>query len=491
VELCGVGDAGLARAVTRTAWLAVLAGITLIRLVAAALVPLAPDEAYYWLWSQHLQAGYYDDAPLIAVWIRAGTMLLGHGALGIRLLSPLGAACGTLLIWRAGEDLFPHRSAGLMAAVLLNATLILNAGAVITTPDTPLLLFWTATLAAAARWHATRDDRWFPVAGAMAGLAFEAKYTGVLILAAVGLWLLVTAEGRAALRRPLAWCGLGLAVVLFMPVVWWNAVHHWVSFAKQGGRAAHLAPADALANLAALVGGQIGLVTPGVFVLVTIGSIAAVRARTASAVLVWLSVVVPGAVFAEHVLSGAVQPNWPAIMIPGAVLAAAGVATGFTRRYILPAAALGAAMSALVYVQAIAAPIPLPVRRDPTALQLAGWRQLARAVADEARARGVSTIAAADYGLVAEFAHDAPPGLAIAGVGARWQYFGRLPMRGKTKVLLVVPSYMPRPVVAVFGDAVRLASVRRERGGTVIETYSVYEARFMPTEPSAVMREAR
>jgi 4-amino-4-deoxy-L-arabinose transferase and related glycosyltransferases of PMT family len=235
VELRGLGDAGLARAVTRNGWLAALAGITLIRLLAAALVPLAPDEAYYWLWSQHLQPGYYDDAPLIAVWIRAGTALLGNGPLGIRLLSPLGAACGTLLIWRAGEDLFPDRKAGLIAAILLNATLVLNAGAVITTPDTPLLLFWTATIAAAARWHASRDDRWFLAAGAMAGLAFESKYTGVLILAAVGLWLLVTAQGRAALRRPLPWCGLALAIALFMPVVWWNAVHHWVSFAKQGG----------------------------------------------------------------------------------------------------------------------------------------------------------------------------------------------------------------------------------------------------------------
>lgn len=476
---------------TRNGWLAALAGVTLIRLLAAALVPLAPDEAYYWLWSQHLQPGYYDDAPLIAVWIRAGTALLGNGPLGIRLLSPLGAACGTLLIWRAGEDLFPDRNAGLIAAIMLNATLVLNAGAVITTPDTPLLLFWTATIAAAARWHASRDDRWFLAAGAMAGLAFESKYTGVLILAAVGLWLLVTAQGRAALRRPLPWCGLALAIALFMPVVWWNAVHHWVSFAKQGGRTTHLAPEDAFANLAALVGGQIGLVTPGIFVLATIGVIAALRTRTAAASLVWLSVVVPGAVFAEHVVSGAVQPNWPAIMIPGAALAAAGVATRITRRYLVPAAALGAAMSALVYVQAIAAPLPLPVRRDPTALQLAGWRHLAAVVGEEARSQHLAIVAASDYGLVAELAHDAPPSLTIAGTGPRWQYFGRPGLRTPTRLLLIAPSYMPRPDAPNFTEVVRLASVRRLRHGAVIETYSVYEAMFMPTEPSAVMRPSR
>jgi len=38
-----------------------------VRLVAAALVPLAPDETYYWDWSRHLAGGYFDHPPMIAV----------------------------------------------------------------------------------------------------------------------------------------------------------------------------------------------------------------------------------------------------------------------------------------------------------------------------------------------------------------------------------------------------------------------------------------
>ncbi|MBW4034227.1 MAG: glycosyltransferase family 39 protein [Proteobacteria bacterium] len=476
---------------TPRAWLILLAALTALRLIVAAIVPLAPDEAYYWLWSRHLQPGYFDDSPLIAWWIRIGTSVFGSSMLGIRLLSPISAAIGSLLLWRTGEDLFPARNAGLMAAVLLNATLLLNAGAIITTPDTPLLLFWTATLAAVARWHATADDRWWLAAGLAAGLALDAKYTGLLILVAIGLWVLTTPAGRAALARPLPWLGLALSFVVFAPVIVWNADHGWASFAKQGGRSAHLDLAGAPGHLAGLIGSQIGLVTPGVIVLMTIGLWSALRRRSPAGDLVALTVLVPGAVFAEHILSGAVQPNWPAIMIPGAALAAAGAAPGITRRFITPAAALGAAMSALVYAQAIAAPLPIPVARDPTALQLAGWRGLATALGALARAHHVDTIGAVDYGLVAELGHDASRHLAVVGIGARWQYFARPRLRVGQTLLLIAPVYLPTPVAPQFTRIVFLGTMARRRAGAAIRSYNVFEVTFMGHAQSAIMRAAR
>ena len=54
-------------------WLGALVALTVLRLILAATMPLAPDEAYYFLWSQHLQAGYLDDPLDGGVFIRAGT----------------------------------------------------------------------------------------------------------------------------------------------------------------------------------------------------------------------------------------------------------------------------------------------------------------------------------------------------------------------------------------------------------------------------------
>ena len=77
--------------------LAALAALTLLRLAVAASLPLVPDEAYYWVWSRALAAGYPDHPPMVALWLRVGTMLAGDGALGVRLLSPLSVAIASLL----------------------------------------------------------------------------------------------------------------------------------------------------------------------------------------------------------------------------------------------------------------------------------------------------------------------------------------------------------------------------------------------------------
>ena len=79
----------------RGALLGVLVLIVL-RAVVAAMTPLSFDEAYYWTWSQHLAAGYYDHPPAVAYVIRIGTALFGDTSLGVRfvpwLLSLAGVA---------------------------------------------------------------------------------------------------------------------------------------------------------------------------------------------------------------------------------------------------------------------------------------------------------------------------------------------------------------------------------------------------------------
>src|SRR5579863_5002850 len=103
-----------------------LGGLTVIRLIVAAVTPLVPDEAYYWVWSHALAAGYLDHPPMVALWIRAGTLLAGANAIGVRLLGPFAAALGSVLVYDTAEQLFPGRSAGLTAAALLNGTLLLG-----------------------------------------------------------------------------------------------------------------------------------------------------------------------------------------------------------------------------------------------------------------------------------------------------------------------------------------------------------------------------
>src|SRR5271165_3366617 len=111
-----------------------LLAATALRLAVAAAMPLSADEAYYRVWAHALAPGYLDHPPMVAIWIRAGITLAGDTPLGVRLLAPFATLLGSLLLWRAGEDLAPNQGTGLRAACLLNATLLLNAGAVLMTP---------------------------------------------------------------------------------------------------------------------------------------------------------------------------------------------------------------------------------------------------------------------------------------------------------------------------------------------------------------------
>jgi 4-amino-4-deoxy-L-arabinose transferase-like glycosyltransferase len=218
-------------------WLAALLAVTALRLVIAAIVPLAPDEAYYWVWSRALQPGYFDHPPMVALFIRAGTLLACEGALGIRLMGPISIAVVSVLLARAADSLFPARRRGIAAAVLFNATMVVGLGSILATSDLPLLVFWTAALWALARLHATQDGRWWLVFGLLAGLALASKYTAILLGLGVVLWL---AGSRAAWRWWRDWrlhAGGALALLVFSPVLAWNAARGWVSLAKQGGRA--------------------------------------------------------------------------------------------------------------------------------------------------------------------------------------------------------------------------------------------------------------
>ena len=53
-------------------------GAVVVRLIFGALIPLQPDETYYWEWSRHLAGGYFDHPLGIALVIKGGSWLAAH-----------------------------------------------------------------------------------------------------------------------------------------------------------------------------------------------------------------------------------------------------------------------------------------------------------------------------------------------------------------------------------------------------------------------------
>lgn len=428
-----------------------LALLTALRLAMAAILPLAPDEAYYWVWSHALAPGYVDHPPMVALWIRVGTALVGETALGVRLLGPWAAALGTVLLVDAARRLLMSQRAGLLAGALLNATLLLGVGSVIMTPDSPLLLFWTAAVWALARLvelgrrgvaSSGRGLFWWMAVGLFGGLALTSKYTAAFLGIGIGLWLLVSPPMRRHLRHPGPWLGLILALAVFAPVIVWNADHGWAGFLRQGGRVTAWQAHRAAQFLGELIGGQAGLATPGIWILCVMGIGLAARhawqSRDPGWTLVALLTVPASLYFVWYALGARVQGNWPGIIYPAAAVGAAGllVPIGWApvglasvrlgpvwRRLCWPSIGLGLGVTLLAYLHAATGAIALPLAVDPIALRLADWDRVATYV-EAARLRtGADFVAADQYALAAELAWTLPSDARVLGIEDRWRLF--------------------------------------------------------------------
>lgn len=467
-------------------WFVALAVLTALRLVFAWLVPLSPDEAYYWVWSRTLQAGYLDHPPMVALFIRAGTELAGEGSFGIRLMGPLSIALASVLLARAADDLFPDRKPGAWAAALFNATLLAAVGGLLATPDLPLLVFWIAALWALARLQATQDGRWWLVFGMLAGLALASKYTAVLLGAGVVAWLL---GSRAAWRWWRDWrvyAGGVLAMAVFAPVILWNARHAWASFAKQGGRAGADEAGFTLRFLGELIGGQIGLATPLIFGMAAWGigmALLAWNRRGDAGAALLLAMVLPGAaLFLWQATGSRVQANWPSPLWPAACIAAA----AFAPRWRGAAVWLGLGLGGLIYIQAAFAPLPLGRAQDPTLARLGGWDGFVAAVEAQRQRQGASFVAAEEYGLAAQLALRLPPGVPVIALHSRWALFD-LPHPEPGATGLLVQSARRDSVPDWPGAQPLDQLIDRARQGILAERYRAFRVETMHDLPAAAI----
>jgi 4-amino-4-deoxy-L-arabinose transferase-like glycosyltransferase len=199
------------------------------------------DESYMVTAGRVLSLGYFDHPPA-SWWLSWGAAhLLGTEApVAVRLPFILLFALSQLLVWRIG-CVVANRKAGLWAAVALNISPVFG----VTTacwvlPDGPLdaaLLGAALCLLYALPANGRRAVGWWAAVGLCAGLALFSKYSAVLTMGGAILYLAVSPAHRHWLRRPEPYLAATLALLVFSPVLIWNAVHAWASFAFQGDRA--------------------------------------------------------------------------------------------------------------------------------------------------------------------------------------------------------------------------------------------------------------
>jgi membrane-associated phospholipid phosphatase len=203
--------------------------------LASGKIELSEDEAYQWLWSKHLALSYYSKPPLIAYTQYLATHLWADSEFGIRFLSPIVAALGSLLVVR-----FLAREANgfvaCLSIVAASAIPMLMVGATLMTIDSLSVLFWVAAMIAG--WNAVQRDstRAWLWTGLWMGLGFLSKYTALFQWLCWAVFFALRPQARVQLRRPGPYLALLINLVCVLPVVVWNWQHDWITVAHLANR---------------------------------------------------------------------------------------------------------------------------------------------------------------------------------------------------------------------------------------------------------------
>ncbi|HUO91305.1 MAG TPA: glycosyltransferase family 39 protein [Rhizomicrobium sp.] len=462
-----------------------IAALTLLRFALGIYLPLSFDEAYYWLWSKHLAASYYDHPPAIAYAIRLGTMIFGNTPIGVRLVPLLLSVMASWAVWRAAAILLGHHTA-LIACLYFNLTLMVAAETMAATPDAPALEMAALLLFMLAKLVESGDGRWWIAIGAVGGLCLLSKYTGFFLGAGVLFWLVATADGRKWLPTIWPYAGGVLALLLFAPVIWWNAQHDWISFKFQFGRVGN--GGWTARYFGEFVLAQAALASPFILILGGAGFVRAskpgraARPVTLCAALLWPALVY----FVVHATHDRVQGNWPSFLFPAfALLAAYGaeeiwsgrISRGLVAASHMLAVPVAALILVFVYAQAFFGVVH---KRDPIGrLTAFGMTPVVAALEETSQREGAHAIITTSYATTSWLAFYLDPKLPVVQIneGFRWLSAPAAdPGLAKAPLLFVTArGEKSLPVVAAhFTNIDHVGEVERRRNGVLIEKYDLY-----------------
>lgn len=314
--------------------LAVVAAVTLARLIALVLTPLTlgVDEAQYWDWSQTPDFGYFSKPPMVAWLIASTTHLFGDSPAAIRLPTPLLHAGIALMLWRLTATLISP-TAGRIAALLWITMPAVALGSFVISTDTPKLFFLTAfflLLSPLAQPHPIAN-RTYALAGVALGLAMLSKYAGSYGVLGLALWWLgmqftntntSTNSGTTPSMHLRHWLLLlATCLIVISPNLWWNIHNEFVTTRHLASNAnwqgIHLSLTRGIGFLAS----QVAVMGP---VAITALLLALTRQQDHRSWFLTAFIVPPLAIITIQAIISDANANWAVAAYPMAVVLVSG-----------------------------------------------------------------------------------------------------------------------------------------------------------------------
>ena len=184
------------------------------------------DELYYLACSRHLDWGYVDQPPLIALVTWLWRSMFGQSLAVIRLLPALAGVAEVVLTALIARELGGKRFAQALAALAVLVAPGILGGDGILTMNAFEPLFWMGCAYLLIRLIKTKNEKLWIWFGVLAGFGLENKYSMLIFGAGLVLGLLLTPARRLLASRWL-WVGGAIAFLIFLPNLLWNIQHHF------------------------------------------------------------------------------------------------------------------------------------------------------------------------------------------------------------------------------------------------------------------------
>jgi len=463
----------------RKKFLWTVVGIAIFRLIIGSYLNLSDDESYYLLWSRDLGISYYDHPPMIAYLIRFSTMIFGEHNFSVRLVAVGTTLITSLYVYKISYILYKDERIAGLAGVIMNIIPIYSILAIMTMPDAPLVLLYTIIIYYFVKLIYEKDSKNWYIIAILAGLGLLSKYNMFMVFPSIFFYLLFSKENRYWLTKKEPYIAFIISILMFTPVIYWNYSHEWGSFAFHLEGRQNSTFRFRPIKFFQFVGGQLGVVSPILFVGIFMTSIKNFKKPDVN-LLFWFALPLIF-VFTISSLSNDSKVHWLAMAyIPMIIVFTRYIE--FTKIW-KAGVILSASLSLILYIAVVTLVIPLKPK-DNALADMHGWDMAAPKIEQiymKAKEDGSEWFMFGDrYQVTSQLAAYLPNKEYVYNMASRTSQFDywndRDEMIGKNGIFVATSFYNKKPEEKFKYDKAELVdTIVYKKWGRVQREYYVYK----------------
>ncbi|EDZ62755.1 glycosyl transferase, family 39 [Sulfurimonas gotlandica GD1] len=370
--------------------------VAILRLTLAPFVGLGVDEAHYVLYALNLDLSYFDHPPLVG-WVQyIFTSIFSTSEFGARVAAIIIGFVTSIFIYKLIYDINKNTNQAFIAVLALHASFLFNALFIMLMPDTLLFLLILPIIFTVIEIE--KNDRlstWL-LLGLLLGLAGLSKYTAVLFIVPIILYVLLRRRYDLLYTQNII-PSIVLALIIILPVIVWNIQNDWSSFAYQS---AHVVGSNSINwnGFASSIGAQFGAYNPFLTPLAFYGLYKALRSENSTIFLTALFGFVMILFFTYASLYKTALPHWSALFYMLFIPIGTFYMLQISKKYLKFAIGFGLLLSIIAYAELGFKFIPLPdhqsLHRD-----IYGWDEIMKRANEQITDANTEAIAVTNWTL--------------------------------------------------------------------------------------------